>query len=58
VRVYPAESDADHTLPQFAPMRPSPGMTGSIQRVVQTYFAGRGEFAARLRNAIKRDVKN
>jgi sulfite dehydrogenase (quinone) subunit SoeA len=58
VRVYPAESDADHTLPQFAPMRPSPGMTGSVQRVVQTYFAGRGEFAARLRNAIKRDVKN
>ena len=40
----------DHTLPQFAPMRAAPGMTGVIQRVVQTYFAGRGEFAARLRN--------
>lgn len=53
VRVYPAEADADHTLPQFAPMRAAPGMTGVIQRVVQTYFAGRGEFAARLRNTIK-----
>ena len=53
VRVYPAEADADHTLPQFAPMRAAAGMTGVIQRVVQTYFAGRGEFAARLRNTIK-----
>ena len=58
MRVYPAEADANHTLPQFAPMRPSPGMTGSIQRVVQTYFAGRGEFAARLRNAVKRNTNN
>ncbi|MFM0327303.1 molybdopterin oxidoreductase family protein [Caballeronia glebae] len=58
VRVYPAEADARHTLPQFAPMPPAPGMTGSIQRVVQTYFAGRGEFAARLRNAVKRNTDN
>jgi anaerobic selenocysteine-containing dehydrogenase len=58
VRVYPAEADASHTLPQFAPMRPSPGMPGPIQRVVQTYFAGRGEFAARLRNVIKRNPGN
>jgi anaerobic selenocysteine-containing dehydrogenase len=55
VRVYPAEADADHTLPQFAPMHDVPGMTGVIQRVVQTYFAGRGEFAARLRNTVKRN---
>lgn len=55
VRVYPAEADADHTLPQFAPMHAVPGMTGVIQRVVQTYFAGRGEFAARLRNTVKRN---
>ncbi|SAL00430.1 molybdopterin oxidoreductase family protein [Caballeronia ptereochthonis] len=58
VRVYPAEADARHTLPQFAPMPPPPGMTGTIQRVVQTYFAGRGEFAARLRNAVKRNASN
>ncbi|WP_322103214.1 molybdopterin oxidoreductase family protein [Paraburkholderia sp. J41] len=48
VRVYPAEADANHTLPQFAPMPTLPGATGLIHRVVQTYFAGRGEFAARL----------
>jgi len=28
VRVYPAEHDADHTLPQFAPMNALPGETG------------------------------
>jgi hypothetical protein len=39
-------------------MRPSPGMPGPIQRVVQTYFAGRGEFAARMRNVIKRNPGN
>lgn len=53
VRVYPAEADADHTLPQFAPMQALPGSTGVVQRVVQAYFAGRGEFAARLRSAVK-----
>jgi sulfite dehydrogenase (quinone) subunit SoeA len=53
VRVYPAEADADHTLPQFAPMQALPGSTGVLQRIVQTYFAGRGEFAARLRGAGK-----
>jgi hypothetical protein len=55
VRIYPAEADADHTLPQFAPMPAAmPGMVGTgsggmIHRIVQTYFAGRGEFAARLK---------
>jgi hypothetical protein len=53
VRVYPAEADADHTLPQFAPMQPLPGSTGPVGRI-QAYFAGRGAFAARLRNAAKR----
>lgn len=55
VRIYPAEADADHTLPQFAPMPAVPGVVGAtsggvVQRIVQTYFAGRGEFAARLRS--------
>ncbi|WP_322046322.1 molybdopterin oxidoreductase family protein [Paraburkholderia sp. J67] len=59
VRIYPAEADADHTLPQFAPMPALPGAIGAaagglIQRVVQTYFAGRGEFAARLMKATQR----
>ncbi|SEJ35034.1 molybdopterin oxidoreductase family protein [Paraburkholderia diazotrophica] len=59
VRIYPAEADADHTLPQFAPMPALPGVVGGaaggmIQRIVQTYFAGRGEFAARLRKAAER----
>jgi hypothetical protein len=54
VRVYLAEPDAGHTLPQFAPMSALPGETGMASRIVQTYFAGRGEFAARLRNAVKR----
>jgi anaerobic selenocysteine-containing dehydrogenase len=53
VRVYPAEADADHTLPQFAPMQTLPGSTGVLHRIVQTYFAGRGEFAARLSGASK-----
>jgi hypothetical protein len=53
VRVYPAEADADHTLPQFAPMQPLPGSVGTLKRIVQTYFAGRGEFAARLRGTDK-----
>ncbi|WP_207002885.1 molybdopterin oxidoreductase family protein [Trinickia mobilis] len=55
VRVYPAEADADHTLPQFAPMTALPGSTGAnvVERVVQSYFAGRGEFAKRLMRAVK-----
>ncbi|WP_028210697.1 molybdopterin oxidoreductase family protein [Paraburkholderia mimosarum] len=53
VRVYPAEADADHTLPQFEPMRPLPGSTGPVGRV-QAYFAGGGTFAARLRNVVTR----
>ena len=62
VRIYPAEADADHTLPQFAPMPAAmPGMVGTgaggmIHRIVQTYFAGRGEFAARLK-AVQRKTK-
>jgi hypothetical protein len=31
-----------------------PGENGVISRIVQTYFAGRGEFAARLRGATGR----
>ncbi|OOV79872.1 hypothetical protein BTA35_0217160, partial [Oceanospirillum linum] len=50
VRIYPAEAEAATTLPQFAPMRPMPGSTSVVQRV-QAYFAGKGEFAARLRRA-------
>ncbi|TKC83090.1 formate dehydrogenase [Trinickia terrae] len=55
VRVYPAEADAGHTLPQFAPMTALPGSTGAgmVERVVQAYFAGRGEFAKRLKQAVK-----
>ena len=54
VRIYPAEADADHSLPQFAPMPSLPGAVGTgaggvVQRIVQTYFAGRGDFARRLR---------
>ena len=62
VRIYPAEADADHTLPQFGPMSTLPGQAGHSQgeggdavwRTVQAYFAGRGEFAARLRRGGKR----
>jgi hypothetical protein len=50
VRIYCAEADAATTLPQFAPMHPLPGSTSVVQRV-QAYFAGKGEFAARLRRA-------
>jgi hypothetical protein len=50
VRIYPAEADAATTLPQFAPMHPLPGTASVFQRV-QAYFAGKGEFAARLRRA-------
>jgi anaerobic selenocysteine-containing dehydrogenase len=52
VRIYPAEAGADFTLPQFAPMKPMPGSPNIVTRVVQTYFAGKGEFAARLRRAV------
>ena len=58
VRIYPAESDADQTLPQFGTMQAMPGQTGGnaggAWRTVQAYFAGRGEFAARLRRGGKR----
>ena len=50
VRIYTAEAEASTTLPQFAPMRPMPGSASVVQRV-QAYFAGKGEFAARLRRA-------
>jgi hypothetical protein len=48
VRIYPAERDADHTLPQFAPMPALPGAVGPVRRMVQAYFAGRGRFASHL----------
>jgi anaerobic selenocysteine-containing dehydrogenase len=48
VRIYPAEADAQTSLPQFAAMKPMPGSLNIVQRVVQTYFAGKGDFAARL----------
>ena len=48
VRIYRAEADAATTLPQFEPMQPLPGSTNVLQRM-QAYFAGKGEFAARLR---------
>ncbi len=51
VRVYPAERDADRTLPQFAPMPALPGSVGPVRRFVQAYVAGRGRFAARLRES-------
>jgi anaerobic selenocysteine-containing dehydrogenase len=53
VRIYPAQADADTTLPQFAPMKPLPGTTNVVSRIVQTYFAGQGHFAARLRDMAK-----
>ncbi|WP_255696694.1 molybdopterin oxidoreductase family protein [Paralcaligenes sp. KSB-10] len=54
VRIYPAQADeAGTSLPQFAPMVPMPGSINVVTRMVQTYFAGRGEFAARLRRAVK-----
>ena len=54
VRIYPAEADATTTLPQFAPMHPLPGSTNVLQRV-QAYFAGKGEFKARLRRTGQQD---
>src|SRR5471032_1723158 len=54
VRIYAAEADAKHTLPQFETMHALPGSNGVISRIVQTYFAGQGKFAARLRGAVGR----
>jgi hypothetical protein len=55
VRIYPASAEEPHaTLPQFEPMTPMPGAVGVAARVAQAYFAGRGEFAARLRRMAKR----
>ena len=39
VRVYKAEDDADHTLPQFASMKILPGM--GLRRKWQGFFAGK-----------------
>jgi len=39
VRVYKAEDDADHTLPQFESMKVLPGM--SLRRKWQGFFAGK-----------------
>jgi anaerobic selenocysteine-containing dehydrogenase len=49
VRVYPAEADADTTLPQFDAMPALPGTTNVVKRIFQAYFAGRGEFKDRLK---------
>jgi len=49
VRVYPAEADAHTTLPQFDAMPVLPGTTNVVKRVFQAYFAGHGEFKARLK---------
>jgi anaerobic selenocysteine-containing dehydrogenase len=54
VRIYPAQAEEQTSLPQFAPMTPMPGSTGVVTRLAQAYFAGRGEFAARLRKAAGR----
>ncbi|HXE21528.1 MAG TPA: molybdopterin oxidoreductase family protein [Rhodoferax sp.] len=43
VRVYPAEADAQTTLPQFTAMPALPGTANPIRRAFQAYFAGRGE---------------
>lgn len=48
VRVFPAEVGANCTLPQFTPMPALPASIGVMRRLVQTYFAGRGQFAAHL----------
>jgi anaerobic selenocysteine-containing dehydrogenase len=55
VRIYPAPAEEPRaTLPQFTPMTPMPGAVGVAARLAQAYFAGRGEFAGRLRRAAKR----
>ncbi|OWT56725.1 molybdopterin oxidoreductase family protein [Candidimonas nitroreducens] len=54
VRIYPAQAEEQGTLPQFAPMKPMPGSASVVTRLTQAYFAGRGEFAARLRRVAGR----
>ena len=44
VRIYPAEADADRTVPQVAAMPVLPGSVGALEavrRTVQAFFAGR-----------------
>jgi hypothetical protein len=44
VRIYPAEADADRTVPQVAAMPVLPGSVGALEAVrrsVQAFFAGR-----------------
>ncbi|WP_274595973.1 molybdopterin oxidoreductase family protein [Rhodoferax sediminis] len=53
VRVYPAEAEARTTLPQFDAMPVLPGTTSVVKRVFQAYFAGQGEFKARLKGVKK-----
>jgi hypothetical protein len=48
VRIYPAESQADTTLPQFAAMSRVPGMAEVAKQEFQAYFAGRGQLLTRL----------
>jgi len=40
VRVYPAEAEAQTSLPQVAAMQPLPGTTNRIKQVWLSYFAG------------------
>src|SRR5574337_1078008 len=49
VRIYPAEPQADSTLPQFDAMPRVPGMAQVAKQEFQAYFAGRGHFLARLK---------
>ncbi len=51
VRVYPAEADAQTTLPQFAAMPTLPGTANPVKRAFQAYFAGRGESGASHKGA-------
>ncbi len=51
VRVYPAEADAQTTLPQFAAMPALPGTANPIRRAFQAYFAGQGGSRARRNGA-------
>ena len=49
VRIYPAEPQADTTLPQFDAMPRVPGAVQVAKQEFQAYFAGRGHFLARLK---------
>jgi anaerobic selenocysteine-containing dehydrogenase len=51
VRVYPAEADAQTTLPQFQAMPALPGTANPIRRAFQAYFAGHGESRAPRKGA-------